>query len=350
MRVQFVLESPILTGGARVVYEHARELEARGHSVTLLVPPLRMPGLRSPAVAWRRYLYGRLRGGYLDGLRSYGLERAVVPFDPRDPGVPEGDAVMATAWITAEWVAALPAHAGRKFYLIQQYEVWSEELRNRVEATWKLPLRKIVIAGWLERLARERFGEPAWRIPNGVDPARFHPDGRAEGQPGTVGMLYDPAPWKGAEEGLEALRRVRERIPGVSLLIFGRSRLRHELPPGVRYVRDPSQAEIPGIYRAADVFLSSSRSEGFSLATLEAMASGCALVATAVGEVPEMGRPNEEYVMVPAQDAPAMAAAIVELLVDPDRRRAVAQAGLALARRYTWGRATDRLEEILSNG
>lgn len=348
MKIQFVLEWPVLTGGTRVVYEHARRLRERGHEVHLLTPKLERPAWFGPSLAWRRWLYGRFGHGIADGLRSYGLEGSVVTFDPRAPErVPAADAVIATAWITAEWVAAMPAGAGRKFYLVQQYEAWTDDLRARVDATWKLPLTKIVIAGWLERLARERFGERAHRIPNGVDAARFNPAGRVARAHPTVGMIYDPASWKGAGEGIEALAQVQAAHPTTGLLVFGRSRLRHRLPAGATYVKDPLQADLPDIYRAADVFLSSSRSEGFSLVVLEAMACGCALVATDVGETPEMGRPDEEYLMVPARDAGAMARAVGALLADPVRRQAVADAGLALARRYTWERATDRLEEVL---
>ncbi len=350
MHIQFVLDWPVLTGGVRVVYEHARQLMARGHSVRLLYRQVRMPGTAGSVIDWKRYAYARFTHGIRDGLRSYGLEGVAVEFDPLRPGdVPDGDVVMATAYITAEWVAAMPGRAGRKFYLVQGYEAWSEDIRERVEATWKLPLRKVVIAGWLERMARDRFGERAWRIPNGVDTARFHPAGRVDRVPGTVGMIYDHALWKGATEGLEALRTVRVEVPQAAFLLFGRSQPRHELPAGTRYVRDPRQQDLPGLYRDIDIFLSSSRSEGFSLTTLEAMACGCALVATDVGEVPEMGRPGEEYLMVPQQDAPAMALAMLSLLKDPDKRRAVAEAGLALTRRYTWERATDRLMEVLQD-
>jgi glycosyltransferase involved in cell wall biosynthesis len=123
--------------------------------------------------------------------------------------------------------------------------------------------------------------------------------------------------------------------------------MRHRLPAGTRYVRNPSQAAISRLYASMDVFLNSSHSEGFSLVTLEAMASGCALVATAVGEVPEMGRPGEEYLMAPPRAPRALAEAVVTLVRDPARRRAVAEAGLALARRHSWEHATELLERAI---
>ena len=91
-----------------------------------------------------------------------------------------------------------------------------------------------------------------------------------------------------------------------------------------------------------------SHSEGFSLTILEAMACGCALVATAVGEVPEMGRPGVDYWMVPPHDPHAIAESVLELLRDTGRRRALAARGLRLAESYSWERATDQLEAILT--
>jgi glycosyltransferase involved in cell wall biosynthesis len=99
-----------------------------------------------------------------------------------------------------------------------------------------------------------------------------------------------------------------------------------------------------------DVFLNSSHSEGFSLVILEAMACGIATVATAVGEVPEMGTPGRDYVMVPPKDSAALAAAASDLLSDPGRRAGIAAAGLALAGTYTWERATDQFERALARG
>lgn len=215
MRIQFVNQSLGLTGGTRVVFEHARNLRRRGHQITLLVPPLRLPRPgRDRLPVWKHYLYERFSGRIEDGLREYGLEDAVARFDPERPeSVPAADATVATAWITAEWTAAFPARVGERYYLVQQYEAWTEAIRERVDRTWKLPLRKIVIAGWLERLASERFGERVWaRIPNGVDAARFQPVGPRPGGSATVGMLYDVSPWEGSRRRCAcAVAHPRER-------------------------------------------------------------------------------------------------------------------------------------------
>lgn len=350
MTIQFVLESLVMTGGFRVVAEHARRLRSRGHEVRLLVPQLRVPRAVD-VMDWKRWAYEKFSPSIPDGLAKYGLADAVRRFDPRRPHeVPKGDVIVATAWRTAEWVASMPPGAGRGHYLIQQYEAWGNVDPSRVDATWRLPLRKIVIAGWLEQVARERFGVEVIRIPNGVDTSWFTAPERRPDVPLCVGMLYDLAPWKGADDGVEVLRRVGAARPDVRFNLFGRYRLRHELPPGTKYARDPRQRDLPDLYGAMHVFLNTSHSEGFSLVTLEAMACGCALVASDVGEVPVMGRPGEEYLMVPRGNVEETTRAVLGLLADPRRLEALGRLGHALALRYDWDHATSRLESALADG
>jgi len=348
MIIQFVLQSLQLTGGVRVVFEHAIRLRRRGHEVRLLVPPLRAP-LRSFSWSrWKGFLYEQWSGGAADGLREYGLEDAVVAIDPaQSDSWPRADATFATAWLTAEWLLAAPSQVGRRLYLIQSYEAWTDDLRPRVDATWRSPLEQVVIAGWLQRMASERFGTIAQRIPNGVDASRFTRRSASGEGPITIGMLYDIAHWKGADDGIQALSLVHAADPTVRFLLFGRNRMRHRLPATARYVRDPRQRDLPELYRQMEIFVNSSHSEGFSLVTLEAMAAGCALIATAVGEVPEMGRVGDEYRMVPPRDPQAIAHEILALAGDRTLLDSIAERGYQLASTYTWERATDALERIL---
>ena len=67
--------------------------------------------------------------------------------------------------------------------------------------------------------------------------------------------------------------------------------------------------------------VSSSRQEGLPIAVLEGMASGLALVATAVGAVPTVVVDGRTGVLVPAEDAGSLAAGIMKLLRDPAKRK-----------------------------
>src|SRR5437867_10660528 len=88
--------------------------------------------------------------------------------------IPRGDAVIATAWWTAEFVHTYPLSKGEKFSLIQGYEAWDGS-PDRVDASWRLPLRKFVVSSWLLTKGLELGVErDAMRlVPNGIRLERY---------------------------------------------------------------------------------------------------------------------------------------------------------------------------------
>ena len=92
-----------------------------------------------------------------------------------------------------------------------------------------------------------------------------------------------------------------------------------------------ARADIPELLAHSDVFVLSSRSEGFPVSVLEAMAAGLPVVATDVGGVAEAVEDGESGLLVPATDAEALARALERLLADGELRRRLGAAGRARA-------------------
>ena len=72
------------------------------------------------------------------------------------------------------------------------------------------------------------------------------------------------------------------------------------------------------IYAAIDVLAIASRTEGQSMALMEAMARGVPAIATRVGGNPQLVRDGETGVLVPVGDAVAIRAALARMLADPE--------------------------------
>ena len=93
----------------------------------------------------------------------------------------------------------------------------------------------------------------------------------------------------------------------------------------------------------ADVFVHTSRWEGFGIVLLEAMLASLPVVATRVSAIPEVVVDGETGLLAPAGDARAIAEHLSALLDDPKRRRVLAEHGLRRAReRFSVARMTEK--------
>lgn len=137
---------------------------------------------------------------------------------------------------------------------------------------------------------------------------------------------------------LRAFARVHERLPDARLAILGAGPLEAqtralagELGLG-DVVALPGRTEIGAWLRRADVFVHTSRWEGFGIVLLEAMLAGLPVVATRVSAVPEVVADGKTGALVEAGDAEGVARELGALLADPERARALGEAGRARAR------------------
>ena len=353
MRIAFVLpgsaRKPI--GGFKVVYEYANHLVRNGHEVYVVQPrSIETPAtaslrLRHKAGYWVRRISGsHSPAGWFALDESVGL-RWRPTLDARY--VPDADVVVATSWRTAEIVAQYPKSKGDKWYLIQHLETWSGE-EERVMRTWRLPLRKIVIATWLKDIATD-LGEAATVVPNGMDFQSLGMDETPESRSGRrLMMLHHTLSWKGTADGLEAVARLRDAGRDVSMTLFGTEAPEGRLPNWVEFHRRPGPALLRRLYNQAGVFVAPSWTEGWGLPASEAMACGAALVATNVGGHREFAIEGRTALLAPPRDPVALAERIARLVDDNELRVRLARAGAEYVRRFTWEAATSRLEKCLS--
>lgn len=155
---------------------------------------------------------------------------------------------------------------------------------------------------------------------------------------------------------LRAVRILQDRGMAVSVMIGGEGpdraaleALRAELglQDSVTFLGRVADADLPDLYRAADLFVLPTRAlEGFGMVTLEALACGVPVLATDVGATGEVLRNLLPDVPPVPADAAALADGIARVLGDPQARAAAANAALHIQRDYDWracARLTDRV-------
>jgi len=319
MRITFILPTPNLSGGIKVVAIHARLLAERGHRVTLISQP-------SAVVPLRRRIKSLLLGrgwprdarprSHLDATpaehRMLESRRA-----PMDADVPDADVVIATWWETAEWVNGLGPRKGAKIYFVQGHEVFPHLPVARVEQSYRLPLRKIVVARWLRDVMRERYGDAtAAVVPNAVDHRQFHAPPRGRQDRPTVGFLFSELPLKGLDIVLTVIRQLRQDYPALRVICFGSSPPSGSavLDPGIEAIVAPPQDEIRGIYARCDVWLATSRSEGFNLPAMEAMACRTPVVSTRTGWPAEAVVDGDNGMLADIDDVEGLVAGVRTIL------------------------------------
>ena len=167
---------------------------------------------------------------------------------------------------------------------------------------------------------------------------------------GYLGRLSWPKKVQGLEQLIRAMRTVREAVPTALLVVGGDGPFRADLealaareaPGGVTFLGDvPDPA--PRFFTATQVYAHISYQEGLPLALLEGMACGSAVVASAVGGIPEVIRDGDNGFLV-SNDPAEIARRIVEILQSPDlHRRLVERAKADVALRFTWPKTAERL-------
>jgi len=183
-----------------------------------------------------------------------------------------------------------------------------------------------------------------------------------------IGLIGRIQRVKGQRPFIQSLAPVAKAFPQMRGLIAGRKGIRYQRPftrrarelgYGDRLLVEGVLPNLPEVMASLDIsVVASLGSEGMSRVTLESMASGVPVVATRVGAIPELlEREGEDPlgVVVPPGDSKAMGEALLALAGDSERRRRLAERGLAAVReRHTvegWAEAmADVYRRVLADG
>lgn len=226
---------------------------------------------------WPRAPFARNEFMYEDATFVPGLLRA---YRPRD-----FDVTVTCSFPYVHWVLNRPARHRPRHVFVTQNGDWPAHLDN-AEARW-FGCDGLVCTN-PEYYERNRDRWFSALVPNGVDTTRFHPgtgDRARFGLPTDAPIVLMVSALMTSKRVAEAIRAVAE-LPDTHLVVAGDGPLRAELDalaaelmPG-RFARRTLQfADMPELYRCADVFLHTTLLESFGNVYIEALASGLPIVA-----------------------------------------------------------------------
>ena len=356
MKITFVLPAYMWkpAGGYRVVYEYANQLVVRGHEVSVVHPRFLRSDYLPPSnpYQWLRWKARCLRNLLIKPNVSWWqpinkqVKMLYVP-EPTVQHVPDSDAIFATAWQTTEYVAEYPANKGVKFYLVMDFDHYMGS-QEKLEASWKLPFKKVTISQWLYENVESMTGaQDTINIPLGIELNRFQKIEDVHNRSKRIAMMYSfYSKYKAVDDGIQALKICKDKYPDLQVTIFGNYRT-PKIPSWVDYRYNVSDAELINIYNQSRIFICSSLAEGFAFPPAEAMACGCAVVSTDCGGNREYAIDGATALLSPPNDPGALAKNVINLLEDDDLRIKLAKAGHEYIQQFTWERSTNLLEQFI---
>lgn len=215
--------------------------------------------------------------------------------------------------------------------------------------------------------ANDKITVPMAPVSNGIDLGRFTP-GTADDALYEKFELPKDAPIVSyigrldAEKHLSVLvrafQRVKRQIPNAHLLIVGdgtdaphlKSQVRHYgLTKDTTFTGRVSDEEIVALHKVGTLFCMPSPAELQSIATLEAMASGQAIVAVNAGALAELCQDGRNGFICQADDDVAIADSIEKILEDETLRKKMAKESLEIAHTHDLTTTLQRFEEIYTD-
>jgi glycosyltransferase involved in cell wall biosynthesis len=240
-------------------------------------------------------------------------------------------------------------HGGSLPEFMARFPRWSRDVLSR--ATHRVAPSEYLAC------AAARHGLCVQVIPNGVDVDNYPFRLREVIQPRLFWMrkyhpIYNP------EMAVRVLARLRDVQPEATLVMAGPDRggeagvrrlVESEgLGDAVRFAGflDPAGKAREGT--AAEIFINTTRIDNMPVTLIEACAMGLPVVSTAVGGVPALLKDGETGLLVPDDDAAAMAGAIERLLADSLLTRRLSRQGRALAEGFDNRRVREQWERLFA--
>ncbi len=328
IRIIFVLQTMGMSGGIKIVFEHATRLAQRkGFAIEIW-------GMDWHGTPWDIDPKVKIRTfkNYEVMTKELETQEAIK---------------VATWWETAFPVWLSSIRVGVPVYFIQEFESWFYPDDIIAQSTVVSCYRKEFINMTTSQYNLEEIraiGLQATAIPCGYDAATYKllPNvKRLDNVLLGVGRRFFQ---KNFAMTFKAWRKLGDKRP--DMWLFGVEPDMERMDSRITYSEKPSNEEVNKLYNQATVFVQTSRHEGFSLPILEAMAAGCPVICTDAHGNRDFCHDMKNCLIVEHDDVPALSAAIERLLSDEKLRNTLSKEGLKTAQQYRWDVVMNKVESF----
>lgn len=323
LKIAYLTEDTEQSGGVRVLLAQADALIDRGHRVRIVTKGL--------PLTWRP---SRAEWVYVDDFRQYDAS--------------DDDYVIGTFWMTVPQAYALAGD--RAVHLCQGYEgsfSAYESVRDQIEATYRLPIPKLVVAKSLIPICRQ-FSNDVTYIGQVVEEEFYRTRVPRESDPPRVLLVgQSQADLRGIPEGYGAVAHARwfhQKLDLVRVSPWAPSR-EEPLELVQEFHVALTTAEMTRLMHSCDILIAPNhKEEGFGLPAAEALASGLACLLTAIPSYLSFDETHDYALFAPQDNAVELGEKLIELLGDRDLRDRLRERGREVAEQWRVEHVADRLE------
>ena len=209
---------------------------------------------------------------------------------------------------------------------------------------------RFVVSKHWQKMLKDEYGYDSIISYNGLDIGDFSQLPVRKGRDPTVLFVGGLEPRKGLEYLLHAMEYVIDALPSARLIAVGKTGFRGTdewswfskladrlgISGRMEFTESVDQETLLRFYSECDVLVLPSKTEGWGLSLMEAMACGKPVVASKAGGIPELVRDGTDGILVRPGDVRGLADSIIKLLSDPDLRTEMGKEGMRRVREFSW--------------
>jgi len=334
MKIGFIVPDGLTTrGGTKRCCEYAMRLCKRGHDVYILTPDKKLPD-------WLRGFYDGFKLFDIDKYREFRADVAVATGARAARRLSRMVHVKARAY-SVVLLESLTKPTEKHGQIIDR----DRFLRDPYKQNWIYYAN----SSWMKEVVETKFGQKCHLV---IAPTNERmkpvPSFKPEGVVWGLGFGGNSS-WKGGARTAESIIIAKKTIPNLEMIHYAK-KSKPRLPIVVKHWSEPKQDLLPRIYSSADVFIHSSRWEGWANTCAEALSCGTPVISYRTPGIEDLVIHNETGIIVEKFDVNEMAKAIADLLTNKELYNKIKVNTTKHMQQFTWDKTLNLLEQVFEEG